>query len=70
MAVADCRTHRLGIGVPAEESAQRLLGLCEAVGAQYLVMTVAGTQHLERLIPVIEALRRLSSSQQTATTPR
>jgi alkanesulfonate monooxygenase SsuD/methylene tetrahydromethanopterin reductase-like flavin-dependent oxidoreductase (luciferase family) len=47
--------------IPAEESAHRLLSLCEAVGAQYLVMTVAGPAHLERLIPVIEELRRVST---------
>jgi alkanesulfonate monooxygenase SsuD/methylene tetrahydromethanopterin reductase-like flavin-dependent oxidoreductase (luciferase family) len=46
--------------VPVEESARRLFTLCEAVGAQYLVMTVAGPAHLERLIPVIEELRRAS----------
>jgi alkanesulfonate monooxygenase SsuD/methylene tetrahydromethanopterin reductase-like flavin-dependent oxidoreductase (luciferase family) len=51
--------------IPTEESAARLLTLCETVGAQYLVMTVAGTAHLERLIPVIEELRRISTPQQT-----
>jgi alkanesulfonate monooxygenase SsuD/methylene tetrahydromethanopterin reductase-like flavin-dependent oxidoreductase (luciferase family) len=49
-------------GIPAEESARRLFTLCETVRAQYLVMTVAGAPHLERLIPVIEELRRTSKS--------
>jgi alkanesulfonate monooxygenase SsuD/methylene tetrahydromethanopterin reductase-like flavin-dependent oxidoreductase (luciferase family) len=55
--------------IPADESARRLLSLCGAVGAQYLIMTVAGTEHLQRLIPVIEELRLASTSQQTASEP-
>ena len=51
--------------IPTEESAARLLTLCETVGAQYLVMTVAGPAHLEGLLPVIEELRRASTSKQT-----
>ena len=46
----------------AEKSAARLRTLCETVGAQYLVVTVAGPAHLERLIPVIEELRRIPTS--------
>jgi hypothetical protein len=51
--------------IPTEESATRLLNLCETVGARYLVMTVAGPAHLGRLIPVIEELRRISTPQET-----
>lgn len=47
--------------VPVEESAHRLLGLCKTVGAQFLVMTIAGAAHLERPLPVIEELRRATS---------
>ncbi len=53
--------------IPAEESARRLHTLCQAVGAQYVVLTVAGTTHLERLIPVLEALHRVSTLEPSAT---
>jgi alkanesulfonate monooxygenase SsuD/methylene tetrahydromethanopterin reductase-like flavin-dependent oxidoreductase (luciferase family) len=51
----------------AEESAGRLRALCETVGAQSVVLQVAGPAHLERLIPVIEALRQAPPSQPMAT---
>ncbi len=50
-----------------EESAGRLRTLCETVGAQSVVLQVAGPDHLERLIPVIEALRQGPLSRPTAT---
>jgi alkanesulfonate monooxygenase SsuD/methylene tetrahydromethanopterin reductase-like flavin-dependent oxidoreductase (luciferase family) len=47
---------------PAEDNAARLHALCETVGAGTLILQVWGPTHLERLIPIIEALSRLTRS--------
>jgi Phage integrase family len=41
----------------ATGSAARLRGLCEAGGARALVLQVVGPAHLERLLPVIDAIQ-------------